>query len=161
MDKAQTQEAVTALMAEARENKYSPSQLLSRVYDISPDGIKAFLDCRAREVLGIELPKMHYVIDSGFTMEKDADDFETIEDIFEASVATLSNEKGFTASIQEAGVQLARVLDKAVRVQLLEDTTINREAYMDLIAGHAKILRAIVGITELPPTQEGDNEQSD
>ncbi|KKL57344.1 hypothetical protein LCGC14_2236390, partial [marine sediment metagenome] len=133
------------------DGRMSPMETLSSIYKNGPPGLASAIDHAAMEVMMVELPKISIVAENGIEMSR-GKEFESVENLFKAGMvyARARRKRGqvLTATVRDAAEQLAVLIDKSVKRVLLEDTVLNRHAYLDIISTHAKMVRALQGLTE-------------
>lgn len=124
------------------------------LYAEAPPAIKNYLDGRIMEILMVDLPKLHILMEAGPTVERGE-----MLGVEQAYVGGLEHAKEkhpesyklLTATVKDCGIELARLLDKCAARVLLDDKVANRHASINMSAEHAKILRCL---TDLPITPE-------
>ncbi len=134
------------------DGRNSPMETLVSIYRNGPPGLAGAIDRAAMEVMMVELPKISIVAENGLEMNRKTD-YESVESLFTAGMVYARKhgvdvEKVLTATVRDAATQIAILIDKSVRRVLLEDTVMNRHAYLDIISTHAKLVRGLQGLTE-------------
>ncbi len=139
------------------DGRMSPMDALSSIYKNGPPGLAGAIDHAAMEVMMVELPKISIVAENGIEMSR-GKEFESVENLFKAGMVYarthgVNVDKVLSATVRDAAEQLAVLIDKSVKRVLLEDTVLNRNAYLDIISTHAKMVRGLQGLTEGIPAR--------
>ncbi len=139
-------------MRKLNEGKETPMGALLSIYKNGPPGLAEAIDQMAMEVMMVELPKVSLVTKHGPDMDRK--ELETVESLFAAGMVYAKGqgidvERRLTATVRDAAKLIAELIDKSVKRILLEDTKLNRHAYLDLISMHAKMVRALQGLTDV------------
>ena len=149
--------------AEAAAALPDPMDVLQAMYKDAPDGIRAFLNGQAREILMLELPKLKLVIEQGPVVPVDA--LKPLVDIFAEALATADKVaptlgKRISATTRDAGTLIAEQIDTAFRRTLLTDKVADHMAYVDAMSCHARLVKCIEDIA-LSPEQAALYEKTD
>ena len=139
------------------DGRNSPMETLVSIYRNGPPGLAGAIDQAAMEVMMVELPKISLVAENGIEMNREKE-YQPVEELFVAGMVYakkqgINVEQVLTATVRDAALQIAALIDKSVRRILLEDTVMNRHAYLDIISTHAKMVRGLQGLTEGVPAR--------
>ena len=137
----------------------TPLDTLVALCEGAPDSVSDLIQSLVMEVLLIELPKLKFIADAGPAISRD--EMKSIRDTFEGAMnLTPAKEHSearrlLTATVLDASLDIGSAIDKAISRTLLEDKRANRLAFMDIMALHARLSRAIA---ELALTEEQNRE---
>jgi len=140
------------------EGKAPPMQLLVAMYNDAESGIRYWLNARVMEIIAIDIPKQAMVQEMGHTIDRNSKDFSTCSEIFVQSMRYAQQEvpelkKDMSATVEHSGERIAEIIDSCVKRIMMEDSVMNREAWMDVLCHHAKLTRALMGITQVPEAE--------
>ena len=131
----------------------TPSAALRLIYNDAPEEIQDFLAGLMLEIILIDLPVLYEITKHGPTAP--AAEATSTARAFHESLEFCEKDapevlRAMSATVRDASLQLAELLDKSVRRILLEDKSCNRHAALNLTAGHAKLTRCLVEIALTP-----------
>jgi hypothetical protein len=127
--------AKTPMAALAAAYNHAPSELVRRCINV-----------KAQEVLLIDLPALQDTVLKGPAMVRDEVDSASLTEMFTSSmdrIAEKSPEDAPSATVRQAGEEIAELIDSTVKRVLLEDDFANREAYQQIIQAHARLTAAL------------------
>jgi len=136
------------------EGRAPPMQLLVAMYNDAEEGIRYWLNQRVMEIVAIDIPKQAMVQQMGRTIDRSDKDFATCKEIFGQSMRYAQEEvpqlkKDMSATVEHSGERIAEIIDSCVQRIMMEDNVMNRAAWMDVLCHHAKLTRALMGITQV------------
>lgn len=123
----------------------SPMEVLTILYAGCNPSIQGFLDNRVAEILEIDLEKIRLLSKLGPTMP--AEDTQRLASMYAEAAKLMPNT---SATVIDAGIELAEVIDKSVRRVLIGDKVANRSAFLSLVQAHARLVRCLADITLSP-----------
>jgi hypothetical protein len=144
------------------EGKAPAITLLVEMSKDAKGGVSKWLDNRIMEIIAVDIPKLALVQELGPTVDRTHDEFQNCQDIFKASMAYAAQmapdvKASMSATVEHSGERIAEIVDSCISRIMMEDKHMNREAWLDVVTNHAKLCRALIGITEVP---EGVNDES-
>lgn len=135
----------------------TPLDAVNHMYNSAPKVIRPLLDESLRELIATIIPRVAALTQFGGTMSIDelrdlnlgASFSDAIE---EAEAAGASIPKHLTPTVREIGREIGEEIDSRIgRVLITHDESyVNRDAHLDIIAGHALIVRGLGGLTAVP-----------
>lgn len=132
----------------------TPFDALTLLMGKSPDGIKDYVNGRVQEILLVDLPKLHVLIQEGPACP--ASNAPEVAKLFKQSIEHMQEchpetyRKDMTATIQDCAIQIAELIDASVKRILLDDKYANRMAAINLCAEHAKLVKCFIDIALTP-----------
>jgi hypothetical protein len=157
-----SKEQKRALHRAVLEGKAPALQLLIEMWKDSEGSVKEWLNARMTEIVALDVPKMAMLRESGYTIDRSSKEFQTCSEIFTGSMKFAEEQvpqikKHMSATVEHSGERIAEIIDSCVSRIMMEDNVMNREAWLDVLTTHAKLCRALMGITQLP---EGTDDES-
>lgn len=140
----------TETFEDAMEAAQTPMAALAAAYNFAPSPVvKNFINRKVEELLLHELPKLALMLSGTPAVSaKEITEENTARHVYEAAVSAVDDNaaavgKHLSATVRHHALDLADVIDSAIRSVLLEDEDANREAYMDILSAHAQIVAAL------------------
>jgi len=157
-----TREQKQALHRAVLEGKAEPIALLIEMHKDTTGGMRHWLNHKLMEIIACDIPKKAMCHDQGMTIDRTDKAFLGCEKIFSESMAFAKREipevqSKMSATVEHSGERIGQIIDSCISRIMCEDRLMNREAWFDVITTHAKLCRALMGITQVP---EGANDES-
>jgi len=157
-----TREQKQALHRAVLEGKVEPIDLLVEMHKDTSGGMRRWLNHKLMEIIACDVPKKAMCHEQGPTIDRTDKAFLSCEQIFTESMAFAKRElpdvqSNMSATVEHSGERIGQIIDSCVKRIMMEDKLMNREAWLDVITTHAKLCRALMGITMVP---EGANDES-
>ena len=148
---AQKQELHRAVL----EGKKEPLELLIEMHKDTSGNMRHWLNHRLMEIVACDVPKMAMVAKQGPTVDRKAEDFLGCATIFTQSIAFAKQhlpdiQSDMSATVEHSGERIGEIIDSCISRIMMEDKLMNRQAWFDVITNHAKLCRALMGITVMP-----------
>jgi hypothetical protein len=138
-------DATARALVDAIQSNHPMVSLIS-LYKDAPVAIQRYLEQKVAELLAISMPKLALLMEFGVTIDRSGDAYESITSTYESSLVS--------RTVEDVGLTLSQELDAGIKRILLEETTVNHEAYLDILSSHAHIIRSLEGLTELPSEEQ-------
>lgn len=142
----------------------SPLHALLSLHFSAPDYAKRLIEDMVAEFVPTIIPKVlsKAMLGPGMSMEELADN--SVVASFEGSVLSQQEDSvpshlQIKGTVAKLGADIAEITDKAIKTHLLtatNDKYVNRDAYMDVISGHAILLRGVRDLVNVPDDYEGE-----
>jgi hypothetical protein len=148
-------DATARALVDAIQSNHPMVSLIS-LYKDAPVAIQRYLEQKVAELLAISMPKLALLMEFGVTIDRSGDAYESITSTYESSLEIMPPElrKKVSRTVEDVGLTLSQELDAGIKRILLEETTVNHEAYLDILSSHAHIIRSLEGLTELPSEEQ-------
>lgn len=142
----------------SKNDATTPLAALTKLFDDAPKAVQNLIQTLVMEMLLVELPKLQFIAEEGPAIDRD--DMHSIRNTFEGAMKLedpMAQEARqlLTATVLDASLDIGEAIDKAISRTLLEDKRANRHAFMDIMAHHAQLSRALA---ELALTEEQSRE---
>lgn len=158
-----TREQKQELHRAVLEGKAEPIALLTEMHKDTSGHMRHWLNHRLMEIIACDMPKMAMVAHQGPTVDRTDEKFSNCQEIFKQSMEFARQQipdiqSNMSATVEHSGERIGEIIDSCINRIMMEDKLMNREAWLDVVTTHAKLCRALMGITQVP---EGADDESD
>lgn len=133
-----------AKFAATLDDASTPMATLAAAYNFAPDQrIRNFINDQCMQVLAIEIPVLQQVMTQGPAMPATEVRENNLSKMFDDSMERVPENCKPSATVRQAGDDIAALVDQTVNRVLLEDDWANRAAFAAVLSAHAKLIAAL------------------
>jgi len=139
------------------DKRQTPLDLVTEMYTTAPAQVKPLLDSHLMELVGSVIPRLAALTQFGGLMStKECKDVKLGEEFVNALEAAegagMPVPQSLTPTIRECGREIGDLIDNAIGRVLIthSEEAVNRDAHLDIVAGHATMCRGLSGLTQVP-----------
>jgi len=136
-------------------------QKLIGLYLAAPSAAQKWLDAAVFDLLMASVPRLTMLLQFGPALSMD--DVGSLRKTYSEAMAEAEQMGGeeytLPPTLKEGAGRIAEEIDKVIRSYLItaaNEKYVNRDAHLDIVAGHAIIIRGILGLTNLPDDYDGE-----
>ena len=131
---------------------------LAEFYGSAPPQLHPYLDNAISEFIASTVPRLGALVHLGAGLAREELDSLKLGEAFvetldEARKSGAKLPSEITATIVEIGREIGEAIDKAIPRALLtarNEQYVNRDAHLDIVAGHALVVRGLSGLDTVP-----------
>lgn len=154
-------------MEQEQNEQHRAVSTLAQMYEKCPPDVRPYLDECFFEFMGQLVPRVAAIVTLGSAMpRKDVEDLslgQAFNDALQqAEDAGMSIPTHITATVRQIGVELGEHIDKLIPRALLtaqNENYVNRDAHLDIVAGHALVVRGLGGLSTIPADYDGESSE--
>ena len=138
------------------------SALMQIVAAVEGTPLEGWVNERVVEIALALIGKMAALNQFGGSMK--FDELESVVDSYHGAMSGVPEHSRMTGTINAAAEELGSVADKYIKRHLitaLDTSKLNREAYMDILHGHAMMTRGILGLTDVEGLDEPSEDDAE